>query len=77
MMAFSGFMILIVVILLFVLVVGAILVVTFALRNRQDQTPVGPQPGSKQAALDILKERYAHGEITREEYADIRRDLES
>jgi hypothetical protein len=27
-------------------------------------------------ALEILKERYARGEITREEYQDMRRDLE-
>jgi uncharacterized membrane protein len=28
------------------------------------------------SALEILKERYARGEITREEYQDMRRDLE-
>ncbi len=76
MMAFSGLVIVIVVILLFALVVGAILVVTFALRSRRDQPQVGPQPGSKQVALDILRERYARGEITREEYQNMRRDLE-
>jgi putative membrane protein len=28
-------------------------------------------------ALEILKQRYARGEISREEYQDMRRDLES
>jgi putative membrane protein len=28
-------------------------------------------------SLDILKERYARGEITRDQYAQMRRDLES
>lgn len=34
--------------------------------NNQNQTP-----------LDILKSRYARGEISREEYEQMRRDLES
>jgi putative membrane protein len=34
----------------------------------------GGGPGGR--ALEILKERYARGEITREEYEDRRRDLE-
>ena len=35
------------------------------------------RPGGSSAALDILKERYARGEITRDEYQAMRRDLES
>ena len=31
---------------------------------------------SRRDALDILKERYARGEITREEYLDMKKDLE-
>ncbi len=34
----------------------------------------GPRPRN---ALDILKERYARGEINREEYEQKRRDLEA
>lgn len=30
----------------------------------------------RQTPLEILKERYARGEITRQEYQDMRRDLE-
>ncbi len=77
MMAFSGIVLIVIVILLFLLVVAAILAVAFALRNRQDQPPVETQPRSRQTALDILKERYARGEITPEEYQEMRRELES
>lgn len=35
----------------------------------------GPAPGGR--ALEILKERYAKGELTREQYQAMRRDLES
>lgn len=33
--------------------------------------------GSGGRALDVLKERYARGEINREQYEQMRRDLES
>jgi len=38
----------------------------------------GSVPDSRKGdALEILKERYARGEITREQYQDMRRDLET
>ena len=37
----------------------------------------GGSGGSGRAPLDILKERYARGEINREQYEQMRRDLES
>lgn len=39
----------------------------------------GPQPpGQKdRSSLEILKDRYARGEINREEYQEMRRDLAS
>ena len=51
------------------LIVGAILVVRH----------LGGIPGSevRTSPMDILKGRYAAGEITREQYAQMRRDLES
>ncbi len=51
---------------------GIGLVVVWALRH------VGPREttGSGPRALDILKERYARGELTREQYEQMRRDLE-
>jgi putative membrane protein len=33
--------------------------------------------GAARGPLDILKERYARGEITREQYEQMRRDLEA
>lgn len=45
--------------------------------SKSQQSPTngiaGGRPGR---ALDILNERYARGEITREEYQEIRRDIE-
>ncbi len=32
--------------------------------------------GGSRRALDVLNERYARGEITRDEYLEIRRDIE-
>lgn len=51
------------------LIVGAILVVRY----------LGGVSGSevRTSPLDILKRRYASGEITREQYEQMRRDLES
>ncbi len=40
----------------------------------QDRSMSGPDREKK--ALDILNERYARGEITREQYQSIREDLE-
>jgi putative membrane protein len=34
-------------------------------------------PGASRRPLDILRERYARGEITRDEYEQMRRDIES
>jgi putative membrane protein len=48
----------------------------FALLVRYATRP-GNGNGNKQSALDILKERYARGEIGREEFEQKRRDLEA
>jgi len=54
------------------LIVGAVLVVR--LLGGLPGTDERPSPASP---LDILKRRYASGEITREQYDQMRKDLES
>jgi uncharacterized membrane protein len=50
---------------------GLILLVVLAVR-----TVGGPQPGSSNSALEVLKRRLAAGEITPDEYEKTRRLLE-
>jgi putative membrane protein len=61
----------------FGLIVPLLLIVAVAYasgwRPQIDQT--GPAP-TRQTPLDILKERYVRGEISRDEYEQMRRDLE-
>ncbi len=45
--------------------------------NRRWAADTGTGAAGHRTALDILKERYAHGEISREEYEATRRDLET
>ena len=55
-----------------ILIVGAI---AYALGWRPQFNQTRPAPTS-QTPVEILKARYAGGEITREEYDQLRRDLE-
>ncbi len=63
----------IVMLLFWVLVIGGIvLLVVWLFRQGQ---PAAAVPGGR-GALHILKERYARGEISREQYQEMRRELE-
>jgi putative membrane protein len=53
------------------LAIGGLLVYLF-LRQQG-----APSAGRRQGPLDILKERYARGEISREDYERMRHDIES
>ncbi len=50
------------------------LVVAFAVGWRPGSAQQPPRP-QEPSALDILKARYARGEVSREQYQDMRRDL--
>ena len=59
--------------LIFLVVIGG--AIAYALGWRPQLNQMGPAP-TKQTPLELLKERYASGEITRDEYDQMRRDLE-
>jgi len=59
-------------ILFWVLIIAGIIVLVKWLAS--GATP-GASPGKR--ALEILKERYARGDITRDQYEQMRRDIES
>lgn len=58
------------------LVIGGIALLVVWL-VRQGQPPSASDQGNGRTALDILRERYARGELTREEYEQVRRDLQA
>jgi putative membrane protein len=67
--------------LMLLLLVGAILVIYFVVRalahagSSHPGTPSAGPVGSAGRPLEILKERYARGEITKEQYDQMREDL--
>jgi len=59
------------------ILIGLLIAVAYALGWRPNDLRLGgrePREGTR-SALDILKERYARGEITREEYQEMGRDI--
>ncbi len=61
--------------LFWVLIIGGIAMLLVWLFRQAPRTGAGAGPPTSRP-LDILRERYARGEITREQYAEMRRDLE-
>ncbi len=53
-------------------IVGIVLLVLWLFRQG---APTAAGPIGERRALEILRERYARGEITRDEYEQMRRDL--
>ncbi|MDA8187799.1 MAG: SHOCT domain-containing protein [Dehalococcoidales bacterium] len=64
----------IVMLLFWVLVIAGVVSLVVWLFQQGRPRETGAAPGGR--ALDILRERYARGEITREEFERMRRDLE-
>lgn len=60
--------------ILFVLFWGAIIFLIVWAVRRSSQGHGAGTPGNR-SALDIAKERYARGEITKEQYEQIKKDL--
>lgn len=60
---------------------GVIALAFFAIRavsrSGRREEGQGPLSRDKESALEILQKRYARGEIDREEYLDMKRDLEN
>lgn len=56
------------------IIVGGVLLLAWILRHGQPAAS-GPGPVLRQP-LDILRERYARGEITKEQFDQMRHDLE-
>jgi putative membrane protein len=66
--------------LLFLVLIGGLAAVVVWLIARQPSTgSTGQQkqPATREDSLEILRQRYARGEISREEYQTIREDLQS
>jgi putative membrane protein len=70
-------MMVLITLLILALLIGLIVTIVLLVRNAQQSGTAitgSQRPGN---ALELLKERYARGEISREEYQNMRRDLET
>ncbi len=61
---------------LFALVIVGLIALAAAIARPSHVTPMTPVSAANQTPLDILKTRYARGEITKEQYEQLKRDLE-
>jgi putative membrane protein len=63
------------ILLVIVVVVGVMVVSRGGGSSRSQGSGTAPPQSGSNRAQDILKERYARGEISKEEYEEMRRDL--
>jgi putative membrane protein len=61
----------------FIFLILVVLLAVYLLRPDLFKNLTRSTPSRKTSPLDILKERYARGEISREEYEEMKRDLMS
>jgi putative membrane protein len=55
------------------IVVGGVFLIRWLIQTTRDRGPASYKSGGR--AMDILRERYAKGEISREEFESMKRDL--
>lgn len=55
------------------IIVGIVLLIAWLVRGSQAQRPAGP---SEDRALTLLRERFARGEISQEQFEQMRRTLQ-
>jgi putative membrane protein len=58
---------------MWILLIGAIILIVFLVTRPSKDKSNEPKPN--ESALDILKKRYARGEITKEEFEQMKQDL--
>ena len=55
------------------IIAGLVLLIRWLIQNTSGKGQTGVRTGSN--AMDILKERYARGEITRDEFESMKKDI--
>lgn len=56
-------------------IAGVVFLIRYLMRNNAQQNNYERDQGDE-SALDILEKRYANGELTREEYLEMKSDIE-
>ncbi len=74
---FSGWMMMLFMVLFWVVIVGLAVWLLSALFPRPPAHDDGHHAHRSDSVSEILKQRYARGELTREEYEQMRQDLEA
>lgn len=77
MMFFGGGMVIFWLLVLVVIIAAVVGLSSFAARNRQDSNGFTGQPQAKETPEDMLRSRYARGEISQEEYVQMQATLKA
>ncbi len=68
--------IIVIALIILICIIGAIFLIAWAFRRPGSSIPVSGPAGGSRTPLQIAQERYARGEINREEYLQIVSDLQ-